>query len=1612
MTTESSKQTLDSTDMIMPTQKLVGVTREKYIQRWRDETQQTIRESAPSSITHHLSIVVATGNEPENIKSLLESLQKAFDGVCVEVIFVDDPSLRASPGGDTTPEVIKDAARTMNSAQFQIHLEHRPAKDAQTGGLGTAIVHGLSKAQAKHIAVVHVGFQFHAEQLRVLYDQGITHNADLVVASHSRKKSNRRELADRRVPVYLKWLVRLLFPGQPRHISDPWSDCFLLRRELLENVTLRPLSDNILLEVLIRCQWQQALEVLYDPSEAPVSQSIQTRQHMSPLQNGTPLLEIEAPAPQNGTPLLEIEAPVPQNGTPLLETEVPVLQVETSLPETEAPILQTEVLVDTPVPQNGTSLPQIETDLPENEASVLQVETSLPEIEAPLLETETPILQTEAPLLETEAPVLQTEVLVDAPTPQNGTSLPQTETDLPETEAPVLQVETSLPETEVPVLQTEAPLLEIETPVLQTEALVDAPTPQNGTSLPQTETDLPETEAPVLQTEVLVDTPAPQNGTSLPQTETELPETEAPVLQTEKAPLLETEAPVLQTEILVDTPAPQNGTPQTKTSLPETETPVPQVETDLPKTEAPVLQTKLDREHIQRLWREVPAAGRIGKISLLLLLNSLLLSVLLIMDKFFPWLLSNFSTFVFVVIAGLDLVILNRFIFPTPIVRGATSSEESATLEALAKKESEEAEVDPKQKLQLGRNISDRFSSKVAVALIILTIGWISYIRPGALLVLVAMCIGSAIVFTTNVRREQAITMLLAITTGVATVDYVSWRFAVTNWHGWWIAVPLLFAETLGALHGLGFQFTVWPWSPPKFEKSKCQTLHPIFIFIPTVNEGVTILRPTLEGIIAARDKYLAEYPKAQITIVLCNDGRVARAANWEETEALAQELGVCCITRTIGGGAKAGNIENARKMLQATGDALLVIFDADQVAKPDFLLKTIPPFSDPKMGWVQTGQYYANLDNPVSRWADDQQSMFYNLLCPGKAALNASFICGTNVVIRAAALDEIGGLPQNSVTEDFAASIALHPSWRSIYLTDVLATGLGPLDVPSYLKQQSRWAIGTLGVLRTHWRDIFLPKKNGLRIGQRVHYFLACTHYLCGLRDLIYLISPILFIFTGIPAVGGTTIGEYLSHFVPYALITIIAMWYVARNITGIRGIVIGFGSFPVLIGSLLSVILQRKVGFAVTSKQRGGKRSLGYLHVYLFAFLLCVISLFWATLATGQKQVALFISVLWVIYSMLMLGSFLWLNFKDMRFQTVAQSSKTTNETIANQPYPAKLSRRRQGLYPVWKLGLAVSLACPILAHSSLSALMAFTDHPSTPFVLKAEKAPYFGISLPHQLLKDQAGLLERDLGTQFSITGRTQDITDQFDTSWANQLAAGQGRPWITLQFGEFDNHHLPPLDANLPAIYNGVHDQDLRRWAEEIRDYDKPVYMTILLHVDKNWSLSSAVANGGIPQDVPKAWTHIQSVFHAVGANNVAWIWAPADPLHDQDYRPPLANIDGVLQDFINYSGDKWGDPQTVLHDLVMRYPAKPIIVETSVDGPPDGPATRKAAWLTQLGEAINATPQVHALLYHEGGPDLNPDQQKIKSWSLASDPASLAAVQHIISVLHQKARNHP
>ena len=489
---------------------------------------------------------------------------------------------------------------------------------------------------------------------------------------------------------------------------------------------------------------------------------------------------------------------------------------------------------------------------------------------------------------------------------------------------------------------------------------------------------------------------------------------------------------------------------------------------------------------------------------------------------------------------------------------------------------------------------------------------------------------------------------LFAVAVGVSALDYLFWRVPVVNWANAWVALPLLAAEAFGIAQVLGFHYTVWPRPQPRLDLTEDPNLRPIFLFIPTVNEGVEIVERTILGAQAARARFLERHPLGEVSIVVCNDGYVAGAPDWPGIERLAERLGVGCITRKTGGGAKAGNVEFARQEIGATGAALVGVFDADMAPEPDFLIQTVPPFGDPAVGWVQTGQYYRNLDNPVARWADDQQSLFFRVLCPGKAALNANFLCGTNFLVRASALDEIGGLPTDSLTEDFAASVLLHARWRSIYLPGVLATGLGPMDLTSYFSQQQRWAMGTFEVVRRHWRLIFLARAGGLRLPQRIQYALSGTHYVCGLSQLIFLLVPLLYLLTGVSPLTPVTLPTFLVHFAPYWLLSQIGFWSAAGRRAHLRGTVIGYGSTPVLLRSLSALFLEKSRRFVITAKKRRSASPWRSLRPHVLALLLCLWGLK-AALSHALPFPLMFLSAFWLAYAALLLCAMLWLGHGD---------------------------------------------------------------------------------------------------------------------------------------------------------------------------------------------------------------------------------------------------------------------------------------------------------------------------------------------------------------------------
>lgn len=899
--------------------------------------------------------------------------------------------------------------------------------------------------------------------------------------------------------------------------------------------------------------------------------------------------------------------------------------------------------------------------------------------------------------------------------------------------------------------------------------------------------------------------------------------------------------------------------------------------------------------------------------------------------------------------------------------------------------------------------------------------------RPGPWLPAAAFAFALGLAWAAGWRGRQLRNIAFALSVFTSGVNYLSWRFTVIaiGGHplpGWIIGIPLYLAEMHAAIHTMGLHIGLWPRNRPAEPEAFYGRRHvpeerrvnpfgyPVYVFVPTVDEGEEVLRPTLTGILAARAAYLEQHPYTEVTIVVCDDGFVAKKPTVPEIGALCEELGVVHVVREIGGGAKAGNINHARTVVGAEGDVLLCIFDADQIPRRDFFLKLIPAFDDPEVGWVQSGQFYGNRTNPVARWADDQQSLFYRLLCPGKAAHNSAFICGTNFLMRAKAIDSIGGIPTGSITEDFAASIRMAANWRSVYFTGILAVGLGPLDLASFFKQQDRWARGTLNIMWDHWRDLLLPApkgKKGLTAQQRAHYLLATTHYWCGVRDLIFCIAPVLFVLTGISGVRGATATDFLLYFVPYFALSIAGFWHAAWDLTSWRCIIINYGSFPVLLQAAFRVVIGRKGDFTLTPKRRSTLSPWRTAQLHLIVVAFCLVAIVKLVIRPGGT--AYWLAGFWLLYLCMMSGMHMVLVVldsrqarKERRERDLPGGAPTSSRALIPRPDPHQ-RRHRAHRMPTRRLPKPrTAVAGLVVAGSMLFVLDTSTVAAQTDPVRLADAPlpahPYVGVgALAVPFDGDGVLATEKQLGMTFGTTARTQEIGDAFDSGWADSVASNGGVPWLTLVFSVNGKR---TLDSALTAIANGSDDAAISRWAGEIAAYGKPLYLTVLPQADRNYAASSGVAYGGIPEDVPRAWAHIRSLFAQAGAANVSWVWTPGDPGNDKLYSPPANQIDAVALTLAEFPKTTWAHPVSLLAATAKEHPGKQLMLQVAADGPP----ARRAAWLDELSTAIAARHDVAAVVYQEAGPVDDLTGPDAKPWALTADPQTLAAFRRLAATM--------
>jgi cellulose synthase/poly-beta-1,6-N-acetylglucosamine synthase-like glycosyltransferase len=218
------------------------------------------------------------------------------------------------------------------------------------------------------------------------------------------------------------------------------------------------------------------------------------------------------------------------------------------------------------------------------------------------------------------------------------------------------------------------------------------------------------------------------------------------------------------------------------------------------------------------------------------------------------------------------------------------------------------------------------------------------------------------------------------------------------------------------------------------------------------------------------------DYPRKKLDIQLLDDSTDETVNVARDLVEQYRKLGnpVTYIHRENRHGFKAGALAAG---LQSSKGEFVAIFDADFVPPPDFLLKCIHHFTDPKIGMVQTRWTHINRNYSLLTQVEAiLLDGHFVLEHSGRARSGVFFnFNGTAGMWRRKAIDEAGGWEHDTLTEDTDLSYrAQLKGWKFLYLQDVECPAELPVEMTAFKTQQARWAKGLIQVSKKILPKIF----------------------------------------------------------------------------------------------------------------------------------------------------------------------------------------------------------------------------------------------------------------------------------------------------------------------------------------------------------------------------------------------------------------------------------------------------------------------------------------------------------------------------------------------------------
>ncbi|OGO29093.1 MAG: hypothetical protein A2136_10520 [Chloroflexi bacterium RBG_16_54_11] len=279
----------------------------------------------------------------------------------------------------------------------------------------------------------------------------------------------------------------------------------------------------------------------------------------------------------------------------------------------------------------------------------------------------------------------------------------------------------------------------------------------------------------------------------------------------------------------------------------------------------------------------------------------------------------------------------------------------------------------------------------------------------------------------------------------------------------------------------------------PSLSREAVEKRPSVEVQLPIYNERYVVRR-----LVKACVEMVERYGTGQASITILDDSNDDTVQLVDEiaNEYSQQGIRVRVQRRANRQGYKAGALQSA---LEATSAEFLAIFDADYTPREDFLLRTIPFFlQDEKLAIVQSRWTHLNRQfNRITQAVAIGIDVHFFIEQTGRYATHClQNFNGSGGVLRRSALVEAGGWQSDTLAEDLDASYRIQmKGYHALFIKNLPSPGEIPPTIPSFKKQQARWANGSLRTAKKLLPDILLNYK--LKLYQRLEALIHLTGYM-----------------------------------------------------------------------------------------------------------------------------------------------------------------------------------------------------------------------------------------------------------------------------------------------------------------------------------------------------------------------------------------------------------------------------------------------------------------------------------------------------------------------------------